>query len=131
MLLYLGGSTRPDISYTVHQCARFSHNPRRSHETALKKIGKYSKGTKTKGLIMKPDKIKLQLVLYADADFAGLFMSEDKDDPISVKNNTGILLTFGDVPIFWSSKLQSEINLSTLDVEYIALSLSLSLSLKE
>ena len=27
MLLYLAGSTRPDIAYDVHQCARFSHNP--------------------------------------------------------------------------------------------------------
>ena len=54
--------------------------------------------------------------------FVGLFTSEEKDDPISVKSKTGLLLTFGDVPIFWSSKLESEIALSTLEVEYIALS---------
>ena len=30
MMLYLAGITRPDIAYTVHQCARFSHNPRKS-----------------------------------------------------------------------------------------------------
>ena len=28
MMLYLAGSTRPDISYAVHQCARFSHSPK-------------------------------------------------------------------------------------------------------
>ena len=38
------------------------------------------------------------------------------------KGRTGILLTFGKVPIYWSSKLQSEISLSTLEAEYIALS---------
>ena len=27
MLLYLAGSTRPDIAYAVHQCATFSHQP--------------------------------------------------------------------------------------------------------
>ena len=81
------------------------------------------KGTQTKGLIMKPDNSKVQLDLYTDADFASLFISEDKDDPISVKSRTGMLLTFGDVPIFCSSKLQSEIVLSTLEAEYIALSL--------
>ena len=32
MMLYLAGSTRPDIAYVVHQCARFSHSPKRSHK---------------------------------------------------------------------------------------------------
>ena len=31
-------------------------------------------------------------------------------------------MTFGGVPIFWSSKLQTEIALSTLETEYTALS---------
>ena len=31
-------------------------------------------------------------------------------------------MTFGNVPILWSSKLQSEIALSTLEAEYVALS---------
>ena len=33
-----------------------------------------------------------------------------------------MLLTFGNVPILWSSKIQSEVTLSTLEAEYIALS---------
>ena len=122
MLLYLAGSTRPDISYAVHQCARFSHQPRASHERGVKHIVRYLKGTRDQGLIMKPNKDNLRLDLFADADFAGLFASEDKHDPVSVKSRTGILLNFGDVPVCWSSKLQSEIALSTLEAEYIALS---------
>ena len=47
---------------------------------------------------------------------------EDKHDPIGVKSWTGLLLNFGGVPILWSSKLQSEIALSTLEAEYIVLS---------
>ena len=39
-----------------------------------------------------------------------------------MKSRSGILLTFGNIPILWSSKLQSEIALSTLETEYIALS---------
>ena len=67
---------------------------------ALKQIGRYLKGTKDLGLIMKPNKTKLSLDLFADADFAGLFAAEDKDNPISVKSRTGVLLTFGEVPIY-------------------------------
>ena len=125
MLLYLAGSTRPDISYAVHQCARFSHNPKASHEIGVKHIVRYLKVTRDKGLIMKPDAENLKLDLFADADFAGLYASEDKLDPISVKSRTGVLLNFGGVPVCWSSKLQSEISLSTLEAEYIALSQSM------
>jgi hypothetical protein len=47
MMLYLAGSTRPDIAYVVHQCARFSHNPKRSHEIGVKHIARYLKGTQS------------------------------------------------------------------------------------
>ena len=36
MLNFLCNSTRPDISYAVHQCARFSENSKSSHEKAVK-----------------------------------------------------------------------------------------------
>ena len=39
-----------------------------------------------------------------------------------MKSRTGILFTFGTVLILWSSKLQSEIVLFTLEAKYIALS---------
>jgi hypothetical protein len=93
MMLYLAGSTWPDIAYAVHQCARFSHNPKRSHEIGVKHIARYLKGTQTKGVIMTPDKDNLRIDMYADADFAGLFAPEDKMDPVSVKSRTGVLLT--------------------------------------
>ena len=53
-------------------------------------------------------------------DFALLFSMEDKAVPVSVKIRSSILLTFGIVTICWSSKIQSEIVLSTLDATYIA-----------
>ena len=53
-LLFLEKSTRPDLSYAVHQCARFSHDPKQVHGEAVKRIGRHLKGTLDKGLIMKP-----------------------------------------------------------------------------
>ena len=66
---------------------------------------------------MTTDRSNLKLDLFADADFSGLLSSEDCMDPISVKSRTGILINFGKVPIFWSSKLHLEIALSTLETE--------------
>ena len=36
MMLNLASNTRPDISFAVHQCARFTHNTKVSHETAVR-----------------------------------------------------------------------------------------------
>ena len=52
MLMYLTSNSRPDLAFAVHQCARFNHLPRRAHELALKRIGRYLIGTKEKGLIL-------------------------------------------------------------------------------
>ena len=64
----------------------------------------------------------MKLDMYVDADFAGLYDVEDHDDPICVKSRTGYVLMLGGCPISWASKLQTEIALSTLEAEYIALS---------
>ena len=45
MLLYLSTNTRPDIAYAVSQVARFGHNPKKSHATAVKMIVRYLAGT--------------------------------------------------------------------------------------
>lgn len=58
MLNYLGTSTRPDIAFAVHQCARFSSNPKRVHEIAVRRIVRYLKGTKDKGYILQPWKLQ-------------------------------------------------------------------------
>ena len=108
----------------MHQCARFSTNPKRSHEVAVKRIGRYLLGTKDEGIIFNPSNTSY-LDCYVDADFAGMYKVEDPDDPISVKSRTGYVLMFAGSPLLWSTKLQSEIALSTTEAEYIALSQSM------
>ena len=121
MLMYLTGNSRPDITFAVHQCARHSHNPRRSHEQAILRICRYLKATKDRGLRFKPGSI-LELDCYVDADFAGLWNVESDQDPVCVKSRTGYVITLGGCPIVWASKLQTEVALSTLEAEYIACS---------
>lgn len=124
MLMYLSSNSRPDIQYAVHQCARFTHFPKKSHEDAILRLCRYLKGTKEKGLLFKPSG-DLTLDCYVDADFAGLYNVEDNQDPVCVKSRTGYCLTLGGCPLIWVSKLQTEIALSTTEAEYIALSQSL------
>jgi hypothetical protein len=120
MLIFICNNTRLDCAMAVHQCARFSSNPKRTHEQALKRIGQYLVGTANRGLIIRPTK-DLTVDCYVDADFAGVFNLEDAEDPRSVRSRTAYMLTLGDVPILWKSKLQPQIALSTMEAEYIAL----------
>ncbi len=120
-LLYLSGHTRPELAYAVNQCARYMFNPKRSHELALIRIGKYLKGTRTKGLIVKPSGGLLNINAYPDADFAGLYGHESPDDPACVKSRTGFVILVANCPICWKSTLQSKTALSTTEAEISAL----------
>ena len=121
MLLYLSGHSRPDLSFAVHQCARYTFAPTKRHEKALLRIGHYLKGTVDKGLILQPSDA-LHLDCYPDADFAGMWKHEDSNDPHCVRSRTGYVITLANCPIIWASKMQTEIALSTMEAEYIALS---------
>ena len=89
MMLYLASNTRPDISFAVHHCARFTHNTKVSHDTAVKRICRYLQGTKDNGLVFNPSK-KLVVNCYADADFAGLWGHENPQDPIYARSITDL-----------------------------------------
>ncbi len=125
MLMYLSGNSRPDIAYAVHQAARFTHQPRASHAAGVKRILRYLQKTKRKGLLLKPHLDDHRVDCYVDADFGGLFSVEDKQQPISVKSRTGYVIMYRHAPLLWVSKMQTQVALSTMEAEYIALSQSM------
>jgi hypothetical protein len=123
-LNYLEKSTRPDIAYAVHQCARFSIDPREEHGKAVKAIGRYLLSTQDRGIIFKPNKDGL--LCYSDADFAGNWCKElCETDVTTAKSRTGYVIKNAGCPLIWASKLQTEIALSSTESEYVALSQSL------
>ena len=124
-LNFLEKSTRGDLGYSVHQCARFMSKPTRMHGEAVKRIGRYLLGTRNKGFIFKPDE-ELSFECYVDADYCGNWNSKVIDeDPSSAKSRTGYIITYAGCPIVWASRLQSVFALSTCEAEFIALSTSL------
>ena len=68
--------SRSDISYAVHQCARFCSDPKKEHGQAIRWLGRYLRHTRDKGTVLKPN-LNKGLEVYVDADFAGNF---DKTD---------------------------------------------------
>jgi hypothetical protein len=60
-----------------------------------------------------------------DADFAGLWNAKQPNVVGNLRSRTGYLLTLGDTPVVWASKLQSVIALSTMESEFISLSAAL------
>ena len=123
-LNYLTSSTRPDIQFATHQCARYCNDPKLSHEVAAKRIVRYLKGTMEQGLTLKVDKSK-GFECYVDADFAGGYSDANALDPQSCLSRTGYVITYANCPIIWSSKMQSTISLSTTEAECVALSSAL------
>jgi len=123
-LLYLEKSTRPDISCAVHQCARHCANPKVQHTIAIKRIGRYLLGTKDKGLIMRPNQEGMEC--WVDAAHASEWNNKTaSDDSSSARSRMGYIITYAGCPMHWTSKMQTEIALSTTEAEYIALSQSM------
>ena len=127
MLNYLVNCSHPEMSFAVHQCARFCNDPKRSHEQAVKRILRYLLHTKRigeQGIVFKPDRNK-SIDTYVDASFAGEWNTAWSDEPSSVMSRTGYIILYANCPIIWTSKLQTEIALSTTESEYIAFSQAL------
>ena len=72
-------------------------------------------------LVFNPSK-KLAVGFYADAYFTGLRGNKNRQDSIFDRSRTIFVLTFDNCLLLWVSKLQTDIALSTLYSEYVALS---------
>jgi hypothetical protein len=82
---------------------------------------RYLKGTADKGTIFTTTD-EASVDCYVDADFAGGFSKEgDTQDPATARSRTRYIVFAYRVPICWGSKLQTEIALSAMESEYIAL----------
>jgi hypothetical protein len=97
------------------------HAPKKPHFDAVKQIVCYLIKTCGKGFILTPDG-NLNVDCYVDADFAGLFGKDDPQDPACSQSRTGYVILLGGCPVFWLSKLKTEIAMSTMASEYIPLS---------
>ena len=98
----------------------FSVNPRLSHERASKRIVRYLKGTKDKGIIICLD-TTMQVYCVND-DFTGSYSVEAYQEPVPVFSQSGYVIFYLNCPVICVSKMQTELSLFTVESECIALS---------
>ena len=116
-LAYLSSCTRPDITYAVSLLSRHLHNPSFRHLQAAKRLLRYVAGTVGYGLKYRaniPTKLDVSLGAYVDADWGG--------DKSSRKSTTGFIVNVNGAPIYWRSKRQQLVTLSSGEAEYVAMS---------
>ena len=123
MMNYLSSNSRPDIFFSVHQVAMFCSNPKRSHEEAVTSIAGYIKRTSDRGIACQFDATR-PIEVFVDTDFSGTWNLEESDLMISALSRTGCGIKIVNCPIHWVSKMQTEVALSTTELEHIALSQS-------
>ena len=69
-LNFLEKSAHPDTADVVHQCVRFSADPKQSHMDAVKHNGHYLKGTPNDEIMLRLD-AQQSFQCWVDADFSG------------------------------------------------------------
>ena len=87
----------------------------------MKYIARYLLSSHDKGIHYKPEPTR-GLECFVDADFAGGWSSGEYKNPEFVLSRTVFVIVYAGYPLTWSSKLQTEIALSTTESEHIVLS---------
>ena len=120
-LLYLAINTRPNIAFAVTRLTQYIIKLNSQYWAALKRLIRYLKGTRTKGIIYgaqpnpgTTDNDICHIKGYTDSDWAG--------DISTCKSTSGYLFLGAETPIAWGSNKQPIVALSTCEAEYIAAS---------
>ena len=87
------------------------------------RIGKYLLGTLGRCIKFTPNKSR-GIECFVDAYYDDSWRKADTGNPENIFSRTGYIIFIHGCPVIWSSKLYTEIALSTVEAEYIALSQS-------
>ena len=128
---WLAHMTRPDITYAVHQMAKFTAYNGEPHAQAFKHLLRYLQGTKELGITYRRQQTTDNPNMYALLEYKGKESSgqiinhytdadhaSDKEDRRSI---SGYIATYAQGPFTWNSTKQSVVATSTMESEYIAI----------
>ena len=110
-LLYLSGSSRPDLCYAVCKISQKCNDPTKKDWNDVKHILRYLKHTCD--LKLNYERKNAPIEIYCDSDWAN-----DKDCRKSI---SGYVVLLAGAAICWQTRKQSVVALSTVEAEYIAM----------
>jgi hypothetical protein len=113
-LMYTMLATRPDLSFTVSKLAQYMHNPDSTHLNAATHVLRYLRGTASYRLRLGDNTDNIYG--YSDSDWGGNI--EDR------KSTSGICFFLAGGVISWASKKQPTVALSSVEAEYMSLTLA-------
>ena len=108
MMLYLAFKKILGISFNVHQCDRFTHKTKESHDADVKRICQHLQGTNGKGLVFNPSN-KMLVDCYIDEYFSRLWRNENNQEPICDSSTTEFVVTFVNCPLLWHQRYRKRI----------------------
>ena len=119
-LMWVANQRRPDIANAVRAVARVSHDPKKTHWKAARKILDYLRATAHLGLTYRRGDgldvgvgYDLGVEVSVDADYAS--KATDR------RSVSGAVVTCGGAPVAWLSRTQKCVTLSTTEAEYVAM----------
>ena len=115
-LQYLAIVTRPDIAFAASALARYMNNPTRFLLKSAERTLRYLGHTKNLTLTYYGDgksSDNVMLLGYSDADYAGC--------TATARSTSGMVITYQGLPIYWRSKRQPIVTVSTAESELVAL----------
>ena len=112
-LMFLVNSC-PGVCFAMNTLSQHMVEPHHIHWICAKNMMRYLQGTINHGLRYIVGSLRLHG--YTDADWAGSVVDR--------KSTSGCCFTLGSASIFWMSRKQKSVALSTAEVEYIAASMA-------
>lgn len=111
-LQYVATVTRPNISFAASALARFMANPTNHLLKCAERVLKYLAGTKSHKLTYTKSR-NLTMTGYSDADWANCETTR--------RSTSGIIVYFNESPIYWRSRRQKIVTMSSTEAEFVAL----------
>ena len=114
-LMYAVTGTRPDLAYTVSHLSQFSSSPNHVHQSAVKRVLRFLRGSTDYSLIYKYNQ-PLAIEAFSDASLGNCLDTR--------RSFWGYITQLGTATITWRSRRQRSVATSSVEAEYMALSMT-------